>query len=210
MNYLFKKLFSGNYIKTKDMSETKKGNSVVVENILETTIQMYDKTIEEMVKRGVPEENIKIVREAKEDTIDAYYFKNEPSAKLEHNISILIGNEINMSNVCPMMSNLFIVRINGVPTELIQTLSNDVNNREVYIRLLEVKEFCAERFFLENRKFDCIAVEYLSRSGEVVRTDKYYGVKVKQIQPDALYYENDAPLTCSINFKYKKYVPATD
>lgn len=192
------------------MSEIKREISATVENILETTIQMYDKTIEEMIKQGVPEENIKIVREAKEDTIEAYYFKNEPNTKLEDNVSLLIGYERNISDMYPMMSNLFIVRINGVPFKLIQTLTNDINNREVYIRLLEVKEFCAERFFLENRKFDCIAVEYLSRSGEVVRTDKYYGVKVKQIQPDALYYENDAPLTCSIIFKYKKYVPAAD
>lgn len=181
------------------------------ENLKNNTELMYNNTIEEMRARGEDEEKIAVVEEAKRSAMAAYdeelYEDEEPYATKE-DISDSLRNMA--SNSTPLMANLFIVHIGDVPIYQIRSFYFSPKEKEFSIGFYETKEFASIKYFIENKKFDNVSVEFLSPLGETLRIDRFDSVSVKLIMPDGLSYETDRPIGSYIKFKYKKYVPSAN
>ena len=186
----------------------------VVDNIKHSTEEMYNHTIAEMVKRGCPESDIKAVEEAKANALAAYDREDDehelPYATKSEALDLLNTIGCVPADTTPLMSNLFVVHIGEAPIYQVRSFFFSPKEKEFSIGFYEAKEFSAIKYFIDNKKFDNVYVEFLSSSGETLRIDRFDSVSVKMIIPDGLSYESDRLVGSYIKFKYKKYVPSAD
>ena len=191
-----------------------KSNKEVVQNIKENTIAMYDHTIEEMIKRGATKEEIDIVEKAKADAIAAYDVvpeEEEKACERKFCAAELGKNAINgMYGLVPILSNMFVVKMDNLPIYLFQSLYIDVNKKTVMVRMYETKEFSPYKHFSSHKKFDGMVIEHLNPQGVVERRDEIKGLKVSEISIEPLTYSSEEAWTSHITFKYKEYVPSAD
>ena len=180
------------------------------ENLRNNTEQMYNNTLEELRKRGDSEEKIAIVEAAKESALAAYDSVEVDDGNpylSKHEILDMFSNIGNVTqNITPLMSNLFIVHIGDVPINLNRLLVVNHDKKTMTLSFYETKDFSPLNYFLKNKKFDKLEVEYLSPQGEKIRTDRFKHIKAKCFFSSYLSYTNDEPLITEITFKYSKYV----
>lgn len=184
------------------------------ENLRNNTEKMYDNTLEEMKKRGASEEEIEIVRLAKESAISAYDREEEEVAEeyaTKYKMSEAIDNIGRIpSFITPLMSNLFIVHIGNVPIYQIRSFYFSPDDKSFSIGFNETKEFSVLNYFTENKKFDGVTLEFLTQLGETIRRDTFKSVSVSKTMVDGLTYEAGRPFGLYIKFNYKKYVPSAN
>lgn len=190
----------------------KEKDNKVIYNIKVNTEKMYDHTIEEMVKRGCPESDIKAVEEAKANALAAYDMEEEecesPCAT-KSDVSDLLNTIGRVhENTTPLMSNLFIVRIGDVPIYQVRSFHFSPDEKDFSVGFYETREFSVIEYFLKNKKFGEVSIEYLTQNGETIRTDVFKSASVDKIMVDGLAYETDRPFGMYIKFNYKKYVPS--
>ena len=175
---------------------------------------MYDHTIEEMIKRGATKEEIDIVEKAKADAIAAYDVvpeEEEKACERKFCAAELGKNAINgMYGLVPILSNMFVVKMDNLPIYLFQSLYIDVNKKTVMVRMYETKEFSPYKHFSSHKKFDGMVIEHLNPQGVVERRDEIKGLKVSEISIEPLTYSSEEAWTSHITFKYKEYVPSAD
>ncbi len=175
-----------------------------IETIKDNTIKMYDNTIEEMKKRGATEDEIALVEHAKEQAIIAY--DNQPSEDNKCPINTMITEIYPWAkDFSPLLSNLFIVRIGDVPIHLNRLLVVNHDEKTLTLSSCETEDFSPLNYFLKNKKFDKLEVEYLNPQGKKVRTDTFKSLKAKKFFSSYLSYTHDNPLITEITFQYKEY-----
>lgn len=180
-----------------------------VSDLKEQTRLMYEKTIDEMRKRGATDDKLEVVERAKNDAMKAYDLeKNNEENELQNFVTIYDALEGGRKTFAPLMRNLFIVHLGNVPIYLVRSFYFSVNENEVSVSFYETAEFSPIKYFTENRKFNKIELEFIAQTGETMRVDRFEKVSVKKIMPDGLTYESGEPMGVYIKFKYKKYVPS--
>ena len=187
----------------------KEENKKVICNIKENTAEMYDRTITEMKKRGCSENDIKAVEDAKKETIAAY--DNPPCEYIKHFTNNAI-NEIYPwpKDFSPLFSNLFMVRIGDVPVHLNRLLAINHDEKTLTLSSYETEKFSPLNYFLKNKKFDKLEVEYFNPQGEKVRIDTFSHIKVEKTFSGYLSYIHDDLLMTEITFKFSKYVSSAN
>ena len=188
----------------------KESDKKVIYNIKDNTEKMYDHTIEEMRNKGCSESDIKAVEEAKASALAAYDMNEEERKSpyvAKNNILDLLNN-IGCVPMTPLMSNLFIVRIGDVPINQVRSFHFSPDEKDFSIGFYETREFSVIEYFLKNKKFGEVSIEYLTQNGETIRTDVFKSASVDKIMVDGLSYNADSPFGMYIKFNYKKYVPS--
>ena len=179
-------------------------------NLKENTLKMYSRTIEEMSRRGATEEEIKIVEDARDETLAAYddVQTDENAIKRTHVFTPLIAR---IKQDFPIiLSNMFIVKLGKIASYLCQALYLDVQKKFITVRMYETVDFSPYRYFTENKKFEQMTIEYIYSTGVVQRHDEVRKLKVKEIHMAPLSYRSEKAWTTEITFKYKEYVPTAD
>jgi hypothetical protein len=178
-----------------------------------------------MRERGASNEDISLVEQAKEEAIAAYDYvptdlPNKPTlektgeeirANLPQSSNVVnISQLFNVTEVEPLIDNLFIVRIGELPINQCSFVFNDIRRKTITIGTFESVGFSPEVYFTKNRKFKKIVLDYLSPHGDVIRTDEFTELKVKEINVGGLRYSsNGSPVSTNIVLKYKKHNVST-
>lgn len=196
------------------------------ENALkEQTKVMYDNTIAEMEKRGASQQDIEIVKQAKEQTIASYDEDNNVipfnaiSAKTAPILTpprygTLYDVFNSIRNIEPLHNNLFIVHIGEMPIYVCKSVYCNSKRKEINLTAIECREFSSNDYFEQNKKFKELRIEYLDATGKTVKNEIFSKIKVKAVQAGCLSYEdNGRPIEVYITLTYKnknKNVPTAD
>ena len=186
------------------------------ENALkEQTKEMYDNTIAEMEKRGASQQEIEIVKKAKEQTMASYDEDNNVipfnaiSAKTATILTpprygTLYDVFSSIQNIEPLRNNLFIVHIGEMPIYVCKSVYYNSKRKEINIAAIECREFSSNDYFEQNKKFKELRIEYLDAVGKTVKNEIFSKIKVKAVQTGCLSYEdNGRPIEVYITLTYK-------
>ena len=144
------------------------------EELLESSIEMYENTLKDLREKGASEEVIRIVEEELENMKDEFEGKRP-------------------SNPVPdfLKSNRFLVRCFDIPEWSVSSLFYDDN--KLYITFLEHEDFCVEKYITDNMHDleGDVSVDYVNRYGMVVRHDEFEVDGVYEVYVSPIDYKDD-------------------
>lgn len=186
------------------------------ENLKKSTLLMYENTIKEMKERG--NDTTEIEREYEETKIA---FENNESNDILDKIEAINrknyqydgykGNVINISGTfpdfsCLLMQNLYVVRFFGIPEYLVRKVFFD-DNDIMRIGFYESNSFCVYEYLEKGKKAlkGTFSIEYLDKTGALLRVDTYELKSIKKIKQFPLDYASNVPVYLEVELKYKNH-----
>jgi len=178
-----------------------KNRKEVADKIKESTRKMYEKTIEEMEEKGASAEAIEEVRKCMESLNAAY----QDDGDFIQTMSCL--------NIDPIRTNLFILKLPGVPFEQVNHVDVDFEQRTIIVSVYETIKFSPLKYFSnksnKNYYYPAVSIEYYNTFGNYIRRDLFTDVIFDHFHPMSLSYDDERPLSTTITFKFGKYEPTS-
>lgn len=173
-----------------------------MENLEKATLLVPENTINEMGDRG--NGTTEMEREYEGKKIEDINSKN-------HQYGGHKGNVIDISCAFPDFSgflkrNLYVVRFFSIPEYLVRKVFFDDNNI-MRIEFYESNSFCVYEYLEKGKNTlkGTFSIEYLDRTGSLVRVDTYELKSIKKIKQFPLDYASDAPVYLEVELKYKNH-----
>ena len=171
-------------------------------SLKDSTIQMYEKTIKEMKENGFDTSRIE---KEMEYTIEAYERPEKPNEQYCYNGEQIV-TEPKFESIDFLLQNLFVVRFFDVPEYIIRRVLF-VDDNKMKIGFYETSSFCVYDYIKKNKKKlnGTFSIEYLDRTGALLRIDTFELKSIKKIKQFQLDYTSGCPVYVEIELKYKNH-----
>lgn len=190
-----------------------------IKNLKECTLKMYEDTIKQMKEKNL--DTTEIEKEY-EDTKRAY--ESSGNTEIKNCMSIpmpealkkqqyvdykgdtieLIGEHPDFSVL--LMQNLFVVRFFDIPEYLIRNVFFDSEDT-MRIGFYESNNFCVLGYLttMKNKLKGTFSIEYLDKTGSLIRLDTYELKSIDKIKQFPLDYASNSPVYLEIELKHKNH-----
>lgn len=183
------------------------------DKLKESTMKMYENTINQMVERGASEEDINIVKEARDRYLEAVDAEERGVKNWKWEFMFIDGakkNSYRMVEAEPLKRNMFILRLGDIEPWCVKDTNIYRAENLFYVTFREFREFSPYDYLHKNRSFDKCTIELLDSCGETIRVETIKGVEVEYIERSELDYENDATIETHATFKFSEYECTTN
>ena len=196
-----------------------KNDLVYYKKILENSIKMYEKTLEQMSVKTVKPESLELVLQSKNDADeqikcidktlklmendgceDVKFVKNLP----DH----IVANKLveKLMTFKPYAKNRFVVDFETDDIKDIYIESVRYSGDFMVIRFRNSEDFFAPAYFERNKTFEKVRVFLLDPVGEKKAIVTFFELNVEDFTTDELDYTEDSLLGTEVTFGFKKVV----
>ena len=173
--------------------------------IYNSTIKMYETTIKQMEERGCSEQDIQGVKDALDSFIASVEYETNMAYEVPKEKLVDMRNQLNISSINPLRSNMFIVHVGGIPIYLPHYVGYDFSRNRIIISFYETEEFSPFHYLRKNNDINEVRIDYLDMQGNIVRVETFSKLKRKRLSMNGLSYRDDTPRSSYVTFKFKEH-----